>query len=99
MSEPRFVRPAGLAVTLDLTSDMGMPRVGFTFAEDEETAHVYILLEEEAEELRDAISGCLHRAAVAREMLTMFPEQADSILETLRFRWNEFEGMLDGDEA
>lgn len=78
--------PSGFACNITLGSN-DEPLLGLVFmGEDLEVTEI-VLTEMEAHAVLVVIDEAQHRAAVLREMITMFPEQRDSILENLMFRW------------
>jgi hypothetical protein len=92
MSE-RF--PSGFAcnITLGINDE---PLLSLVFLGDDLEVSEIVLTEVEATAVLNILGEAAVRASMLREMITMFPEQRDSILATLMFRWT---GEVDGQSS
>jgi hypothetical protein len=78
--------PSGFASFVEMGVN-GEPLVKLVFMGDDEATEV-ILAMDECAVVMSVVGETLMRCSVIREMTTMFPEQRDTILENLMFRWS-----------
>ena len=78
--------PSGFAAYIDI-GDNGEPLIKMVFLGDGEATEV-ILTMEETVSVMAIVGESMRRAAVLVEMTTIFPEQRETILENLLFRWS-----------
>jgi len=86
--------PAGFSASIELGVNHE-PLIRLVFTGDDSTSEV-ILAMDEAQMVMSIVGETMMRAVVIREMTTIFPEQRDTILENLLFRWS---GGPDGESA
>lgn len=85
-NEPAEQYPSGFGANVTLGVN-GEPLVMITFLGEEGALSQIVLTEVEAQALVSVTQETIFRAALIREMTTMFPEQRQAILETMAFRW------------
>jgi monoamine oxidase len=86
--------PSGFAAFIEM-GDNGEPLIKMVFMDDDRSTEV-ILTMDECAVLMSVMGETMMRSAVILEMTTIFPEQRDTILENLLFRWS---GGPDGEGA
>ena len=86
--------PSGFAVFIEVGVN-GEPLIKLVFAGDGQASEI-ILTMDECAVMMSVMGETMMRCAVLREMTTIFPEQRDTIMENLLFRWS---GGPDGESA
>jgi monoamine oxidase len=84
MTEPHY--PTGFASFVEMGVN-GEPLIKLVFMGEAEGSAVIMTMDETAV-VMSVVGETMMRAAVIREMTTIFPEQRDTILENLLFRWS-----------
>lgn len=78
--------PSGFASFVEMGVN-DEPLIKMVFLGGEEASAVIMTMDETAA-VMSIVGETMMRAAVIREMTTIFPEQRDTILENLLFRWS-----------
>jgi monoamine oxidase len=78
--------PSGFAAFVEIGVN-GEPLVKLVFMGDDDATAIVLTMDECAS-IMSVVGETMMRAAVIREMTTIFPEQRDTILENLLFRWS-----------
>jgi hypothetical protein len=89
---PKF--PSGFAAHIEMGIN-SEPLIKLTFMGDGEAVAIVLAMDEVAV-MMSIVGESMMRAAVIREMTTIFPEQRDTIMANLLFRWSGGGGLEDG---
>jgi len=84
MSDAQY--PSGFAAFVEMGVN-NEPLIKLVFIGDAHATEI-ILAMDECASVMSVVGETMMRAAVIREMTTIFPEQRDTILENLLFRWS-----------